>query len=287
MEWVEISGRTIEEAKLIALEKLGVVEEDAEFVILSEPKGGLFGWRRGEARIRARVKPIAPRPKYRRSNHKHESLRYRKQRSKNMKNIDNGIQSVHNVDERVVTFTEAPQTSSEIRKLGIKRDGEDMNDIDESTAEVDEAKITSDFLLGLTDRLGVHATVNTVISDEERQILAEISGTDLGVLIGHGGATLAAIEELTRTVIQRRVGHSSRINVDVAGYKAKRQAALQRLARDTAQQVIESGVEHILEPMLVADRKIIHDTISEIAGVATRSEGRDPKRRVVIYPSAD
>src|ERR1700675_3141221 len=63
MEWVETTGRTIEEAKDAALDQLGVDETDAEFVMVSEPRAGLFGRMRGEARVRARVRPTSPRPK--------------------------------------------------------------------------------------------------------------------------------------------------------------------------------------------------------------------------------
>ncbi|MCL6095832.1 MAG: Jag N-terminal domain-containing protein [Actinobacteria bacterium] len=281
MEWVEVSGRTIEEAKLIALEKLGVLEEDAEFVVLSEPKSGLFGWRRGEARIRARVKPVVPRPKYRRANHRHESNKYRSQRAKDRNN------NHHDLDKRVTETDDSTQTSINSYNVDLEKEGENMDNLDGAATELNESTVVSDFLLGLTKCLGIPVTVDVTTSSEGNEVFANINGTDLGILIGHGGVTLAAIEELTRTVAQRHIGHSSRINVDVAGYRVKRRDALERLARDTAEQVIETGIEHVLEPMLVADRKIIHDTVNGITGVATRSEGRDPKRRVVIYRSDD
>ena len=63
MQWVEVTGRTVEEAKESALDQLGVDEQDAEFEILEEPKSGLFGRLRSEARVRARVVPTSPRPK--------------------------------------------------------------------------------------------------------------------------------------------------------------------------------------------------------------------------------
>src|SRR5215831_9151443 len=63
MEWVETTGRTVEEAKELALDQLGVVEDDAEFDVVEEPRPGLFGRIRGEARVRARVRPTQPRPK--------------------------------------------------------------------------------------------------------------------------------------------------------------------------------------------------------------------------------
>src|SRR3954468_21048980 len=63
MEWVETTGRTVEEAKDLARDQLGVDEQDAEFEVLEEPRPGLFGRIRGEARVRARVRPTAPRAK--------------------------------------------------------------------------------------------------------------------------------------------------------------------------------------------------------------------------------
>ena len=63
MEWVEITGKNLDEAKERALEQLGVAEADAEVQVIAEPKTGLFGRVRGEARVRARVKPATPRPK--------------------------------------------------------------------------------------------------------------------------------------------------------------------------------------------------------------------------------
>src|SRR5438132_13342665 len=68
MEWVETTGKTVDEAKEAALDQLGVHEDDAEFEIVEEPRTGLFGRTRGEARVRARVRPTSPRPKTERGN---------------------------------------------------------------------------------------------------------------------------------------------------------------------------------------------------------------------------
>jgi spoIIIJ-associated protein len=97
--------------------------------------------------------------------------------------------------------------------------------------------------------------------------------------------TLQAIEDLVRTVVQRQTeGHGTRINVDVAGYRARRREALAEFARELAETVRESGLERALEPMSASDRKVVHDTIAELDGVGTESEGEDPRRRVVIRP---
>jgi spoIIIJ-associated protein len=80
-------------------------------------------------------------------------------------------------------------------------------------------------------------------------------------------------------------GHSAWIHVDVAGYRERRRQALAEFARQVAAEVKETGEERAMEPMGAADRKVVHDTISDIAGVDTTSEGEDPRRRVVVLPA--
>jgi spoIIIJ-associated protein len=145
--------------------------------------------------------------------------------------------------------------------------------------------VARDFLAGLIRELGLHATVSVrEVDDDTAEVV--VDGSELGILIGPGGATLAALQELARTYVQKETGgHSSRILVDVAGYRAKRAAALQRFTRQIAEEVLSSGSEQALEPMSASDRKVVHDTVNAIEGLATRSEGEDPRRFIVISPS--
>lgn len=140
------------------------------------------------------------------------------------------------------------------------------------------------FVAGLIDELGMNATVSSRIVDDETAEVV-VDGQELGVLIGPGGATLGALQELARTFVQKRTGgQSSRIVVDVAGYRAKRAAALQRFTQQIGEEVLESGRERALEPMSASDRKIVHDAVNDLDGLSTRSEGEDPRRYVVISP---
>ena len=94
------------------------------------------------------------------------------------------------------------------------------------------------------------------------------------------------MQDLTRVASQRRLGdHDTRLRVDVGGYRERRRVALGGFAEQMANEVISSGVARVLEPMSSADRKIIHDILSSVVGIATRSEGDDPYRRVVIAPA--
>lgn len=149
----------------------------------------------------------------------------------------------------------------------------------------EQAEVGKDFLAGLTSRMNLEAEIDVAQPEEETAEL-NLQGQDLGLLIGPKGATLLAIQDLTRTVVQRKTGAGNgRILVDVAGYRRKRKDALARFSRQVAEEVQASGTRRVLEPMSAADRKVVHDTVNEIEGVTTISEGEDPRRRVVIVPS--
>jgi spoIIIJ-associated protein len=148
----------------------------------------------------------------------------------------------------------------------------------------EEAEAAKEFLVGLLDALDADATVSSRIVEDET-IEVSVTGGDLGLLIGPKGQTLAAVQDLTRTVVQRRLGgRHGRLMVDVAEYRRKRRAALERFSTEVAEQVRSSGVATALEPMPAADRKVVHDTVNAIDGVSTTSEGEEPQRRVAIVP---
>lgn len=149
----------------------------------------------------------------------------------------------------------------------------------------DPGELGEAFLRGLVAAFGVDCTIARHELDEGDTIELAVDGSDLGMLIGPRGQTLSAIQELTRTVVQRKVSDNQpRIVVDVSGYRKARREALERFTRDVAAQVVASGVERVLEPMPPADRKVVHDTVNTIEGVSTSSEGEEPRRRVVITP---
>src|SRR5690606_36193499 len=131
------------------------------------------------------------------------------------------------------------------------------------------------------------ATVAVTVSEDDQALEATVEGPELGLLVGQKGVTLQAVQELVRSMVQRRfVGQShARVRVDVAGYRARRKQALERFAAGVAESVKETGVAKALDPMGSADRKVVHDAVNEIEGVTTVSEGEDAARRVVIRPA--
>jgi spoIIIJ-associated protein len=141
------------------------------------------------------------------------------------------------------------------------------------------------FLAGLLAEFGLQANVETRLLDEDTVEVAAM-GEELGLLVGPRGSTLSALQDLTRAVVQRQCpSRTDRILVDVAGYREKRSAALQRFSAQIAEEVIASGEEKALEAMSPADRKAVHDAVNDLDGVVTRSEGEDPNRYIVIAPA--
>jgi spoIIIJ-associated protein len=149
-------------------------------------------------------------------------------------------------------------------------------------AAVGQAAVT--FMTDLAAAFGAEATATLEIDGTELDV--RLDGNDLGLLIGPGGRTLQAVQDLARVASQRRLGdHETRLRIDVAGYRERRRVALENFAVAVANDVREQGRAKALEPMTSADRKVVHDAINDIEGVASHSDGEEPRRRVVITPA--
>jgi len=150
-----------------------------------------------------------------------------------------------------------------------------------------QQEIASDFVREVVARFGIDATT-TARRTEDDGIYISVDGDNLGLLVGPKGATVEALQELTRTVVQRHTEeHTSRIVVDVGGYRERRAAALRQFVLEIAADVLRTGVSEALEPMSPSDRKVVHDTVNELEGLETTSEGVEPRRRVVIRPISE
>jgi spoIIIJ-associated protein len=326
MEWVETTGKTVEDAKDAALDQLGVDEQDAEFEVLEEPRAGLFGRTRGEARVRARVRPQQPRPKVERRERRgrgrgadrgRTSRSDRSAKAKAPAGQERRAPAEAATDEpgtSVATESSQPDTDRGTAGSGSgsgasprrrRRGGSSSNDrgdrprpaadhdeeqetIPMSDTELaEQGEVVRAFLVDLVDAFGLDGEVTATPAEDDAVELA-VDGPDLGLLIGPKGATLQAVQELSRSVLQRTLPgeHHARIRVDVGGYRARRREALEAFVRKVAADVLESGTQKALEPMSPPDRKVVHDTVNEIEGVHTVSEGEDARRRVVIIPDA-
>ena len=283
MDWVETTGKSIDEATERALAHLGVHRDDAEVEVLEEPKAGLCGRVRGEARVRARVRPSGPRPKRsRRSGGRDDKPRGpRNEKPRNAKSEDDGE-----------ARKEAPKKNNQkpaSQKPAARSEKSPKEDnVAEGISLAEQGAIAKEFLIGLLGSMNIKAEVTVKELDAETVELSVNANppTELGVLVGPRGTTLQALQEVTRTVVQSKSpARTDRILVDVAQYRERRVAALGRFAAQVAQEVVETGEERALEPMSAADRKAIHDSLTDNTAVVTRSEGDDPRRFVVIAPA--
>jgi spoIIIJ-associated protein len=286
MEWVETTGKTIAEATEQALDQLGVDERDAEIVVVEESRTGFLGIGRSDARIRARVRPAAPRQK--------RPQRARRSRSDSgpRRSTSDGAKSPSFDGDKVESDSASVKVSSDNRGNRRPRSesrnrervpaGDRVSEENPMSIE-QQSESVQQFVAGVVERFGLDAQTTARIEDGE--IFIEVEGSELGLLVGPRGATLDSLQELARTVIQRRSEeHAARVTVDVAGFRARRTAALEGFVRRVAEEVVASGTAQALEPMAAADRKIVHDTVNDLDGVVTTSEGVDPRRYVLIRP---
>jgi spoIIIJ-associated protein len=337
VEWVEVAGKTVEEATEQALDQLGVAVGDAEVIVVDEPKTGLFGRVRVEARVRARVRPVGARPRRERSRRSGggrsgqggqggQGSRQGGQRSaaggagrntNSSADADSGpsgaagtngpgtatagtgsgtSRSARRRRNRSKATTTGAVASAEGSRNGSgepspekapqrSTEAKETEDMAEGMTLEEQGEVGRAFVADLLSEFGMEGSVETRLLDEDTVEIAAL-GEDLGILVGPRGSTLAALQDLTRAVVQRQCpSRTDRILVDVAGYRERRSAALKRFSVQIAEEVLASGQEKALEPMSPADRKAVHDAINEMSGVETRSEGEDPNRHIVIAPA--
>jgi spoIIIJ-associated protein len=158
-------------------------------------------------------------------------------------------------------------------------------DADEKSGDdplVREGDVAGDYLERLLDILDVDGDIDLDVEGDRASVA--IVGGRLDDLIGPGGATLEALQELTRLAVAQSTGVRSRLMLDVGEFRAKRKADLTTLAGETARRVGSSGQPERLAPMNPFERKVVHDVIASVAGVQSESEGEEPNRRVVVLP---
>ena len=144
----------------------------------------------------------------------------------------------------------------------------------------ESAETAKEFVEGLLDAMDLEAEVN--VESEPERALVDVTGENLGLLIGRRGQTLDALQELVRAAVQRRLKARVRLLVDVEGYRARRRTSLAEYARAMAQRAQERGTEIELEPMNSYERKIVHDAVAEVDGASSFSEGEEPDRKVIV-----
>lgn len=154
---------------------------------------------------------------------------------------------------------------------------------DQEERLVEEGELAGDYLEQLLDILDYDGDIDLDV-EGDRAIVSIDGGTDLNKLVGRNGEVLDALQELARLAVQQSTGERSRLMLDVACWRARRRQELATLGTAAANRVQASGKREELAPMTPFERKIVHDAVARVDGVASESEGVEPNRRVVILP---
>ena len=149
-------------------------------------------------------------------------------------------------------------------------------------AQSDAAAFAQEFVARVADAIG--ATISVRVTESDGAVTVTCSGSDLGLVIGKHGQTIDAIQYLANAVV-RASGGEHEIVVDAAGYRARRAASLEAVARRSARRAASTGSAVELDPMTAIERKIVHEALKDDPEVQTQSEGPEPNRYVVVAPS--
>jgi len=247
LKFIEVTGKTKEEAIEKGLAQLGLDQDDVSVEILDLGKAGFLGI----GSIPAKVKLTYEGP-------------------------DEEPTPAPVVEEKPAPVKEkAPEKKPEPKTEPVKVSAP-------VAAQSDDAIVDAivKFQTGLFAHMGVEATPVVTKEDDTYQVV--LQGENMGALIGHRGETLDAIQQLTGYAINRGRSHRVRIHVDAEGYRARREESLERLARKTAARVVKYHRNQTLEPMNAYERHVIHSALQDFAGVSTFSTGTEPNRRTVI-----
>lgn len=258
---LEKTGRTEDIAIASALEELGLDRDDVSVEILERAKSGFLGFGAVPAKVLIKYEvPDEPKAPVRKEKTRPAPAPAAETKQAKAKKAD-------------IPAAKPEAAAAQVKAAEVKEpvSGEDgYNDIRE-------------FLTGLLSRMGIEAEM-VIGKDEKGVITVNLSGENMGAIIGRRGETLDAIQHLTNYVINRGNDKRTHINIDAEEYRSKREESLTRLAEKMAQKALKYKRSMALEPMNSYERHVIHTALQNYEGVTTASTGEEPNRRVVVSP---
>ena len=264
-QYIDVTGKTEDEAISKALAQLGLDRDDVSVEILERAKSGFLGLGSCPAKVRVSygeeeepvVIPAAPekKPEQPKKPAPEKKLERKPRPEK----------------------TEKTEKGSAPKPAPTQELGEEVND--------EKAQAIRKFLTGLLAQMESEAAVK-VYQPEKGRYKVILEGQNLGALIGRRGETLDAIQQLTSYSVNR-TGGRVRVQLDAEGYREKREQSLQHLARKVAGKVVKYRRSVTLEPMNAYERHVIHTALQDVPGVTTYSTGVDPNRRVIVAYDRD
>ena len=265
MDYIEVSGKNVDEALTNALIKLETTSDKVEYEVIEKGSAGFLGMGRKLAVIKVRKKedkPVKANVKAKETEKQKvadSSVSYEPVKAEPVKSVDN--------NEIKDDSHEQPKKTS---KYTTVMPNEEV-----------ERRITT-FLGDMFKAMNLEVKIDVKFDDPDC-VNVELSGPNMGVLIGKRGQTLDSIQYLTSLVVNKGKDKYVRIKVDTEDYRNRRKETLESLAKNIAYKVKRSRKPVSLEPMNPYERRIIHSTLQNDKFVSTRSEGEEPFRHVVVY----
>lgn len=264
MSYIEVTGKTEEEAVRKALTQLGLERDDVSLEILERAKSGFLGIGGSPARIRVTYGTDEPEEK----------------KAEPAKKVEKKPEPKAEVKKPEVRPEPKKQESKKPETRPVEKAPEQKT-VTVGTCDDDNARRIREFLEGLLQHMNSPAQVNVALEEKGRYQVT-LEGEKLGQLIGRRGETLDAIQQLTNYAVNRGRTHRVRIHIDAEHYRAKREESLKRLANKVAVKVVKYRRNITLEPMNAYERHVIHETLQDYPDVITYSTGTEPNRRTVV-----
>ncbi len=257
MKKVEATGRTTEEALWAAAQQLGVSVDALEYEIVEEGSKGFLGLGQTPTLVKAWVgKPEASAGRPKPPAYQPEQIK-EEEEADIVETVSEPIE-----DQPKTEFEQAVEGEGDVQQLGQ-----------------DLAKLLDEVLAAM--HLDAKSEVKSV---DAQEVLIEMVGTDVSILIGRNGQTLDALQYLMGIVASRISAAKRRVILDAEGYRERLREMLRQKALEYAKAVVEAGQEAVLEPQPARDRRIVHLALADHPKVYTYSEGEGDQRHVVISP---
>ena len=283
--FIDVTGKTEEEAIAAALAQLGMERDDVSVEILERAKKGFLGIGASPAKVRVTYEVVeepAPEPVEQspvqavsKPEKKPEPARTPAPPVQEQRRPERGEKKRN--DAPRAERRERPQRpsgkASAVPEAKPAEPGEPCSD--------EKAQQITAFLVGLLEHMGSNAQVKVYLDSEGRYKVI-LEGEKLGALIGRRGETLDAIQQLTNYSVNKGGEKRVRVHVDAENYRLKREQSLQHLARKVAAKVVKYKRSVTLEPMNAYERHVIHTALQDVDNVTTYSMGTDPNRRVIV-----
>ncbi len=265
MEEITVSAKTLDDAITEASVQLGVTSDKLEYDVIEKGSPGFLGIGMRQAVIKAWKKKDVSEPEVRQV--QEEKSRKEKRAKEN-----------ETVKEQTAEIS-AAEKEEEIRE--VKKENKNRNDVELAKVEDHTVEVCEEFLYQVMKAMRMDVEINSRI-DEEGALAIEMSGKNMGILIGKRGQTLDSLQYLTNRVANKTQDGYVRVKLDTEDYRRRRKETLENLAKNIAHKVKKTRRAVSLEPMNPYERRIIHSALQSDRSVTTHSEGEEPYRRVVV-----